>query len=169
MMFAVTSCNDAVVRHFSFERTHYVLKEGVNEADLQGAPWIDANIPGMVDKVEKPSLKDDFYTSVNYEMFVEGIPGPFDLSYEITHEKLNAIMNGGEYPNKDLFNQTRNLLSNGATAELKNYFDNFNVTKYVSGARGEYAATILEIDAYSEQIEAKLQLLQQVIKVRTIQ
>ena len=132
MTFAVTSCTNAVVRHFSFERTHYVLKEGVSEAELQGAPWIDANIPGMVDNVEKPSLKDDFYSSVNYEMFVDGIPGPFDLSYEITYEKLNSIMNGGDYPNKDLFNQTRNLLTNGATAELKNYFDNFNVTKYIS-------------------------------------
>ena len=85
------------------------------------------------------------------------------------------IVNSVNYPNLSLGTKegVRVVVLHHSSLEGNKILDAIKqvakVKKYVSGVRGEYAATILEIDAYSEQIEAKLQLLEQVIKARTIQ
>ena len=45
----------------------YELKDGVDESTLQGSPWLNTSIIGMANKINKPSLKDDFFTASNYE------------------------------------------------------------------------------------------------------
>lgn len=45
----------------------YELKDGVDESSLQGSPWLNTSIVGMVNKINKPSIKDDFFANVNYE------------------------------------------------------------------------------------------------------
>ncbi len=130
------ACNKPVApdKPFSFERVDYDLAEGHTEDELQGAPWINANIPDQVAKVEQPSVKDDFYTSANYDMFMDNELGPFDLSSIDVRDTLNSIYNGtaDEYPNKNLFDRTRNLMSAGSASYLKNYLDNINISNYLS-------------------------------------
>ena len=132
---SVCGCHNVAPKpqHFSFERTNYVLAEGASEEDLQGAPWINANIRGMVDNVEKPELKDDFYTAANYEMFKSGELGPFDKSSNNVNAIFDEIREGTEdFPNRDLMRSTRTKLGVGNTSALKTYIDNLDVSDYVS-------------------------------------
>ena len=105
---------------FSFSRIDYELKDGHTEDELEGAPWINANIPGQVQMVEQPSVKDDFYTSANYDMFINGEYGPFDLSSLDVRNICNGIYNGGAqpYPNKGMFDTTRDLMGSGSVSTL---------------------------------------------------
>ena len=134
---ALGSCQPTPVKPdepFSFERVDYEMKDGHTEDELQGAPWINANIPGQVRMVEQPSVKDDFYTSANYDMFIDGEYGPFDLSTLNVRETINSIYNGTaeDYPNKGLFDKTRNLMSSGSVSSLKSYLDNLNVSSFLT-------------------------------------
>ena len=132
---ALGSCKPTVPdKPFSFERVDYDLRGGYTEDDLQGAPWINANIPGQVAMVEQPSVKDDFYTSANYDMFIDNEYGPFDLSQLNVSEIINSIYNGmsEDYPNKDMFDRTRSLMSSGSTSALKTYLDSLNVTNFLA-------------------------------------
>ena len=114
---SLTACKNEKDKPFSFKRTHYELKSGYTEDDLQGKPWINANIPGQVAMVERPSIKDDFYTSANYDMYMNNEYGPFDLSSINVRNTLNSIYNGtaSDYPNKSLFDKTRDLMSGSAS------------------------------------------------------
>ena len=134
---ALGSCQPTPVKPdepFSFERVDYEMKDGHTEDELQGAPWINANIPGQVRMVEQPSVKDDFYTSANYDMFIDNEYGPFDLSTLNVRETINSIYNGTaeDYPNKGLFDKTRNLMSSGSVSSLKSYLDNLNVSSFLT-------------------------------------
>ena len=137
LVLALGSCQPTPVKPdepFSFERVDYEMKDGHTEDELQGAPWINANIPGQVRMVEQPSLKDDFYTAANYDMFIDGEYGPFDLSTLNVRETINSIYNGTaeDYPNKGLFDKTRNLMSSGSVSSLKSYLDNLNVSSFLT-------------------------------------
>ena len=87
-------------------RVHYVMKAGVSESELQGTPWINSNLPGMTNKVKQPSLKDDFYASVNYDNLVNNNPGPFDISGLNVRDQLDSILTKSEEsPNGDFLNR----------------------------------------------------------------
>lgn len=139
-IFSLASCNFASLtpkdkdkNDFDYSQINYETTPGYNKSDLEGAPWINSNILGMVERVEQPSLKDDFYTSVNYDDFIEGNYGPFDVSGSITHDNLNDIYSGTvNYPNKAFIRRMKNLTSSGAPDRLKTYFDNFNINTFVS-------------------------------------
>lgn len=45
----------------------YTLKEGGSKENLTGSPWLNVMTPGVVSNIEKPSLKDDFFVSTNYD------------------------------------------------------------------------------------------------------
>lgn len=132
---ALGSCKPTVPdKPFSFERVEYDIKNGYTEDDLQGAPWLNANIPGQVAMVEQPSEKDDFYTSANYDMFMNGEYGPFDLSSINVNNTLVPIYNGtsASYPNKDLFDKARDLMSGTSASALKTYLDNLNINNFLT-------------------------------------
>lgn len=133
---ALGSCNTPSKpdQPFSFDRVEYEIKDGYTEDDLQGSPWINANIPGQVSMVEQPSVKDDFYTSANYDMFIDGEPGPFDLSSIRARDVIYSIYDGtaSDYPNKALFDKTKELTSGSAASSLKNYLDNLNVSSFLA-------------------------------------
>lgn len=46
---------------------YYQVKAGEDSSTLFGYPWIASIYEGSLSKIVKPSLKDDFYASVNYE------------------------------------------------------------------------------------------------------
>ena len=66
---------------FSFNPVVYEMEEGYQLSDIVGAPWINSNVEGEIDKIKKPSLKDDYYASINYEAIkYENDGGPFQHS-----------------------------------------------------------------------------------------
>ncbi len=64
-----------------------------------GTPWINSNAYGNAKKVSKPSLKDDFYLSVNYDKFKKGelrpghtSEGTLESIGETVEKRLRALM-----------------------------------------------------------------------------
>ena len=118
---------------YSFERVHYELKEGVDESELQGAPWINSNLPDMTAKVEKPSLRDDFYASVNYEQLVNNEPGPFDISTYNVSDQLRTLLNDEtEATNSALLRKAYSLINAGAASQILTYLSNIDLTNYLN-------------------------------------
>ena len=118
---------------FSFERLDYELKEGVSEDELQGAPWINSNLPGMTAKVEKPSLKDDFYASVNYEKLCDNEPGPFDISSDNVRNQLNTIIyQDSAAANSKFICKAKNLLNLGAIPQVQYLINSININSYIT-------------------------------------
>ncbi|MBQ4255161.1 MAG: hypothetical protein II721_04090 [Bacilli bacterium] len=80
---------------------HYTLKDSVKDlAEIEGYPWINSDIAGMLAKVEKPEAKHDFFGHANYERFLEN-PLPEDTkraggkifeSKDVTDEHIEEIL-----------------------------------------------------------------------------
>lgn len=118
---------------FNYSQIDYEMQPGHSKSELQGAPWINSNIFGMVEKIKQPSLKDDFYVSANYDDFIEGNPGTFDNSANATNNYLNGIYNGTiDYSNRNYLQQVRNIIGNGDTSALMEYIDNLNIYTLMS-------------------------------------
>ena len=68
---AITGCatNQAssVVPEEKPDYLFYNVKEGVNVDELYGSPWMNTAVEGMMEKIEKPDEKDDFFAASNYE------------------------------------------------------------------------------------------------------
>jgi len=80
---------------FSFEPIQYEMQPGYHLSDIVGSPWINSNVRGEMNKIKKPSLKDDFYASVNYEKIKENADGPFDDCKNRVNAALETMYNGG--------------------------------------------------------------------------
>ena len=76
---------------FSFDPVEYEMEEGYQLSDIVGSPWINSNVAGEIDKIKKPSLKDDYYASVNYEAIKEDDGGPFEESKDRVTEAFNSF------------------------------------------------------------------------------
>ena len=113
------------------------MKSGHSKSELQGAPWIDSNIDGMAKIVKKPSVKDDFYLSVNYEDFQNDNPGCFSNSqYDANQRLSNILYNSGSIANGALISRTRTLMSGGDSSTLVNYLMSNDAYDVLSTAQG---------------------------------
>ena len=121
---------------FSFDRINYDLKEGVEEEELHGAPWINSNLNGMLDKIEKPSEKDDFYASANYDLIQNKVQGVFEESSSYVSEALNSIFDGTETvsTNGDVFRALVNKVANSDINPVKNYINNFDLDEHFNSS-----------------------------------
>ena len=64
----VTGCaTNAVTPQEPADYLFYKVKDGVNVEDLYGEPWLNSAVEGMMEKIEKPSEKDDFFANANYD------------------------------------------------------------------------------------------------------
>ena len=117
---------------FSFDLLDYQLQPGVKKSDLQGAPWINSNLNGQINKIKKPSLKDDFYTSVNYENILSGNGGAFGLADQYVNQALYEIFYGDETINNDILWAFGDLASAGDAAGVTSYLSSFNLDDYLS-------------------------------------
>ena len=119
---------------FEFSLIPYELKEGVKESDLQGSPWVNLNIEGQIDKIEKPSLKDDFYGYVNYESIRDNTPGPFDVSSNLVREALSNIYSpdAPETTNGAVIMAMMDKLKDGDQEAVSSYLNNINLDTYMS-------------------------------------
>ena len=110
--------------YFSFDLIDYQTKDGYTKADLKGSPWIDSNYHDQLSKIEKPSLKDDFYAAINYDDILNGFQGPFEVNDDVIDTALNDIcFNQKETTNGDFLYYFSNKLENG---------DNDNIGAYLS-------------------------------------
>lgn len=120
---------------FSFDQLDYEMKSGHSESELKGAPWINSNLEGMAKIVKKPSEKDDFYLSANYEDFQNDVPGPFDTSSNIVNNALGGIFSDtfSTVPNGTYIRTTRSKMVSGDSTNLYNYlFSGINPSTYIS-------------------------------------
>ena len=69
----------------------YVLKEGLTDtSDFNGAPWLNVHKEGVINMIEQPSYKDDFYTAANYEYLQ-------DITVPEGQEREGGVAVGNDY------------------------------------------------------------------------
>ena len=127
--------DDVVPGPFTFDQFQYKLKDGVNRSEIQGNPWINSNIKGQLEKIEKPSLKNDFYASVNYDAILNNQDGIFDKaskSVDKAFEKMFSITNGTE--DAELLAIAKSAMVEGNCEEISTFFANFDYSSYVSSS-----------------------------------
>ena len=59
---AATSSQDSGPKYL-----FYKIKDGETAEGLTGSPWLNSTYPGIVSKIQTPSLKDDFFVATNYD------------------------------------------------------------------------------------------------------
>ena len=96
----------------------YTLKEGVKASEMEGTPWVNTATPGRAAKVEKPSLKDDYYLATTYDMQINANLGPDDLAYGGT---VGAIGEVSKKTTKMLTEKTSSKFSDAVTTAYTLY------------------------------------------------
>ena len=120
---------------FIFDLANYEPRTGYTLSDVNGAPWINSNIRGELDKIKKPSLKEDFYASVNYETLKNGDGGAFNDCETATQQAFEAIYNGdavGETTNGDALKAAKDYFKNGSIEYVSAYFNEFDFDSYIN-------------------------------------
>ena len=102
----------------------YTIKSDVDDLSfLQGYPWLNTSVEGVMDKIEKPAKTDDFFTHVNYET-LQGIKlsedtpmggGYFDAQTKKNKENVDALFAN---PNNGLAKIKQTLLK-GDSGKVK--------------------------------------------------
>ena len=120
---------------FTFEPIVYEMEEGYTQDEIQGAPWINSNFQGQTQKIKKPSLKDDFYTAINYDKLRYGGLGAFDRCSVDVNYTFNSIYNGDVAylsTNGPAITRAFNTVQAGNPNNLKSYLTNINVDTFFS-------------------------------------
>lgn len=118
---------------FCFDTWNYELENGVTLSQLTGAPWINSNVKGELYKIKKPSLRDDFYASVNYEDIKSGETTVFDECDYLVDEAFEKINNGTTGTvNGDVLYQSFTKMVAGDIDSLKNDLADIDVDKFTS-------------------------------------
>ena len=120
---------------FSFEPINYEMENGFTLASINGAPWINANVKGELKKIKQPSLKDDYYTSINYDSIKRSQPGAFDACDSAVRDAFNAIYSGAAADittNGDALKVAYDALANSNASKVSNYLSNLDINAYLS-------------------------------------
>ena len=81
---------------------NYKIKEGITDLSFfEGYPWINTSIEGVLNKIEKPSEKDDFWANCNYDLLKElevpedqtSVGGDINASKTLTQKHLDTLYN----------------------------------------------------------------------------
>ena len=117
--------------YFSFETIPYEMNSGYQLSDVRGAPWINLNLQGEVDKIKRPSLKDDFYAYVNYDAIKTGSSGgPFNVSDANVQTAMNNLFSGIT-TNGSFHNTFYSRINNGDTSHIKTYLNSIDAETYL--------------------------------------
>lgn len=118
---------------FTFDQFEYELQDGVNRSEIEGNPWINSNMEGQLNKIKKPSLKDDYYASINYESILNGDLGIFDKSEKAVKEAFEKVVDETSgVGNSKLFSRIKNGVLQGNCEDVATYFANFDYSSYVN-------------------------------------
>ena len=102
----------------------YTLKAGVTDLGfLQGYPWLNTSVVGVMDKIEKPALKDDFFASENYDA-LQGIVLPEDAQlgggyYDRQNNKNKENANALFADSNNEIAKIRKTIIEGAPTQVK--------------------------------------------------
>ena len=108
---------------------HYTLKDSVSDvSEIEGYPWINSDIAGMLSKVEKPEAKHDFYGHANYERFEENpLPegedrsgGKIFESSDVTDKNIEELMKSDNANVKAILNMVKTGAKDKITADVAN-------------------------------------------------
>ena len=102
----------------------YTLKDDVTDLDfLQGYPWLNTSIYGVIQKIEKPRIEDDYFANVNYDYLqTVNIPegkarwGSVFEAQDVIDTYLDEIYTDSDSKAKALLD----LVDTGAKASIKN-------------------------------------------------
>ena len=129
--------------YFSFEPINYEMEEGYTLDDIQGAPWINSCVIGELEKIKKPSVKDDFYASVNYDAIRYGGLGPFENCDAEVNSIFNSIYSGAasdSTTNGLALTTALMSMANDNTTLIGNYLNGIDASNYLS-SRDCFAST----------------------------
>ncbi|MBQ9449444.1 MAG: M13 family metallopeptidase [Acholeplasmatales bacterium] len=121
---------------------YYTLEDGVENLDfLEGYPWLNTSVEGVMSKIKKPSIKDDFFAYTNYE-YIRNLKMPdgknkyggtiFEGS-DLTEERVKAILTDKTSPmnqiytyylngDKDNVKASINEVMGYTSAQVQDYF-----------------------------------------------
>ena len=123
------------VGQFAFDRVNYKIRDHHSEEELIGAPWINSNVRGQLRAIEKPSLKDDFYASVNYDFISNGELAPFEENSIVVEEAFEQIYNGeaaSKTTNGGIYKSFLDKVQEGDKATAIDYMNNLDLNTYVT-------------------------------------
>ena len=129
-----TATYSAVGKGFVFSQLPYKKKAGYENTELQGAPWINSDLEGQLEAIEKPSLKDDFYANVNYDSITKNIPGYCENGRKIAYDYMYEIVDGSianGTTNGAFFYSAIDKMYDGAVDEVTDYLNSFDLASYV--------------------------------------
>lgn len=118
--------------YFSFSMIDYEMENGHNKSELKGAPWINSNLQNQIRVIKQPSLKDDFYASVNYSDIKYGAPGPFEVDDQISADAFASIFDSFETTNGNFIHDFAYKLSTDESEAISEYLNSLDVGEYLS-------------------------------------
>lgn len=124
----------SAVGTFSFKPINYEMENGYKLSDINGAPWINSNIVGEINKIKKPSLKDDFYASVNFEKLRNWENGAFGKARDTAENLINQVFIGdtSTTTNGAILKAACNYIYDGSADQIAEYFADFDIVSYLS-------------------------------------
>ena len=142
---------------FSFEKIDYELQSGHNKSEIQGSPWINANIENQVNVIQKPSIKDDFYTAINYEDLQNRDAGPFYKNDLLIDKAMSNIYNNSvSTTNGAIVSAILAKIRNGDTEAVSNYLNSIDLNTYInSKAIFSSPSSLLQIASNGDSYEVQ--------------
>ena len=141
--------------YFSFAPIEYETKNGYTLDDINGAPWINSNIEGEIDKIRKPSLKDDFFASINYERIQENGGSAFTAAQNAVRSVISQI-----YYDQNIASKTTNGIAiqtihqkvlNGDAQTIATYLNDIDVETYINSKECFVSeGSVLRIEPYQD-------------------
>ena len=131
---AVYTANYDYTASFSYDLIDYQMKSGYSKSDIKGYPWMNSNLQNQLNKIEQPSLKDDFYASINYDYILGHVKGPFEIDDQVTAEAFEALNSGNVSgtTNGDFMIEFASRVSDGDATNISNYLNNLDLDDYLS-------------------------------------
>ena len=143
---AITGCatNQAgsVVPEEKPDYLFYNVKEGVNVDELYGSPWMNTAVEGMMEKIEKPDEKDDFFAASNYE-YIQTITIPEG------GRRIGGLLSDADV---EVAENLYSLISKETTTYLSPYIKNA-ATYLTNGSKEEIKSKINSINNYTTKEE----------------
>lgn len=146
-IFAVASCanNGASTNpEKPSDYLFYDVKDGVDVDDLYGTPWLNSAVEGMMEKIEKPSEKDDFFAATNYE-YIQSIEMPK------TERRTGGLLGDAD---NETDNNLYTLISEETSSPLSPYIKNA-ASYFKNGSKEEAKQKIDLINSYTTKDEIK--------------
>ena len=142
---------------FSFERIDYEMQSGHNKSEIQGAPWINSNLNNQISIIKKPSLKDDFYASINYDDINNRVSGPFSVNDERIERVMENVFNNSiPTTNGAVIAAIVNKITNGDSVAVSNYLNNIDANTYMnSKAIFSLPSSFLQIVPHADGYEVQ--------------